>query len=115
MLQILHNPRCGKSRTCLAFLDDNTIAYEIRNYIENPLTKEEIKILLQKLDMKPIELVRVNETVWVENYKGKKLTNTAIINAMVKFPILIQRPIIVQDNRAFIGREPETLEKILEK
>lgn len=115
MLQILHNPRCGKSRTCLAFLDSHTIPYEIRNYIENPLSKDEIKALLEKLKMKPIDLIRVKEAVWIEHYKGKKLTDTAIINAMVKYPTLIERPIVIENDIAYIARESETLEKILKK
>ena len=71
MLQILHNTRCGKSRTCLAFATESKVEFEIINYLENPLTVSELKVLIKKLSIKPIELVRQKETVWLENYKGK--------------------------------------------
>ena len=74
MLQILHNSRCGKSRACLAFATESKLEFEIINYLENPLTVAELKILLKKLGLKPIELVRQKETIWVENYKGKLMT-----------------------------------------
>lgn len=109
MLQILHNPRCGKSRTCLAFATDLKVPFEIINYLETPLSADDLKALIQKLRIKPIELVRQKEAVWIENYKDKKLTDAAIIKAMVKYPILIERPIVIDGDRAIIGRDIEKL------
>ncbi len=109
MLQILHNPRCGKSRNCLLFLNETEKKYEIINYIENPLTVEEIKALLKKLNLKPIELVRQKEPIWIERYKDKKLTPTRIITAMAKHPILIERPIVIDGDKAIIGRDLDKL------
>ena len=109
MLQILHNSRCGKSRACLAFATESKLEFEIINYIENPLTVAELKILLKKLGLKPIELVRQKETIWVENYKGKLMTDADIIKALAKYPVLIERPIIINGNKAIIGREIEKL------
>ena len=105
MLQILHNPRCGKSRNCMVFLNDSNTPFEIIDYIKNPLTATEIKSLLKKLNFKPIELIRQKETIWIENYKGKTLTDDEIINSMAKHPILIERPIVIDGDRAIIGRE----------
>ena len=113
MLQILHNPRCGKSRTCLAFLDNSKEEFEIRNYIQNPLTQAELNELIQKLGIKPIELVRQKETVWIDHFKGKTLTDTQIIKALPEYPILIERPIVIKGNQAIIGRDLEKLEKFL--
>ena len=109
MLQILHNPRCGKSRNCLAFTTEKNVPFEIINYLENPLSISDLKVLLKKLDIKPIELVRQKETIWIENYKDKTMTNNDIINTLAKHPILIERPIIIDSDKAIIGREIDEL------
>jgi arsenate reductase len=110
MLQVLHNPRCGKSRNCLLFLEDADTKYEIINYLENPLSVEQLKILIQKLDIKPLALVRQKEPIWVEKFQDKKMTNAAILKAIAKYPILMQRPIIIDGDKAIIGREPSVLD-----
>jgi arsenate reductase len=111
MLQILHNPRCGKSRNCIIFFKENNIEFEIINYLNNPLTSTEIKILLQKLNLKPLDLVRQKESIWISIYKGKSLTDDDIIIAMTKYPILIERPIVIQGKKAIIGRDINTLKQ----
>ena len=113
MLQILHNPRCGKSRSCVAFTTDLNVPFEIRNYLENPLDEAELKTLIKKLKIKSIELVRQKETAWIENYKGKTMTDSDIIKALVKYPILMERPIVIEGERAIIGREIEKLANFL--
>jgi arsenate reductase len=113
MLQILHNPRCGKSRNCLAFLDNTQSEYEIRNYLQNPLSESELKELIHKLNIKPIELVRQKETVWIDNFKGKTLTDTQILKALAQYPILMERPIVIKGKQALIGRDLDKLEKFL--
>ncbi|MGC4039550.1 MAG: ArsC/Spx/MgsR family protein [Flavobacterium sp.] len=113
MIQVLHNPRCGKSRGCLAFTTESQIPFEIRNYIENPLSVDELKALIKKLDIKPIELVRQKESIWTEKFIGKKMTNAQIIKAIAQYPILMQRPIVIDGDRAIIGRETEKLEEFL--
>jgi arsenate reductase (glutaredoxin) len=110
MIQIYHNQRCGKSRSCLLFLEESNKEIEIINYLKTPPTTTELTTLLQKLNLTPIELVRQKETVWIENYKGKTLTEDEIIEAMVENPILIERPIVVNGNKAIIGRD---LEKVI--
>ena len=113
MLQILHNPRCGKSRDCLAFTTETKTPFEIINYLENPLSADELKVLIKKLKIKPIELVRQKEQVWIDNYKGKTMTNLQIIKAIAKHPILMQRPIVIDGDRAIIGREIDKLEDFI--
>jgi arsenate reductase len=105
MIQVYHNQRCGKSRNCLLFLKDSNIEFEIINYLETPPTFEELKVLLQKLKITPIELVRQKEKIWIEKYKGINLSEDEIIQAMIENPILIERPIVIKDNQATIGRD----------
>lgn len=113
MLQVYHNPRCGKSRNCLAFLENAGKEYEIIKYLEQPPTYDELVALLKKLNLKPIELIRQKEKIWIENYKNKSMTDDDIIQAMITNPILIERPIVIKDDKAIIGREPEKLEAFL--
>ena len=113
MLQILHNPRCGKSRACLTFVTESGQKFEIINYIENPLSVEDLKNLLKKLNIKPIEIVRQKETIWIENFKGKSLSDIDIINALAKNPILIERPIVINGNKAIIGRDVDKLKDFI--
>ncbi|MCF6132270.1 ArsC/Spx/MgsR family protein [Flavobacterium wongokense] len=113
MLQILHNPRCGKSRDCLLFTTETATPFEIINYIENPLTVDELKALIKKLKVKPIEIIRQKEPIWIDKYQGRKLTNAQIIKAIAKYPILMQRPIVIDGDKAIIGREIDKLEAFL--
>ena len=115
MIQIYHNPRCGKSRNCLAQVTEKESEVSIIKYLETPPTAEEIKTILQKLNFQPIHLVRVKESIWVENYKNKSLSDAAIIQAMVAHPILIERPILVKGDQAIIGRIPEEVAQFLLK
>jgi|SRR5690606_31734517 len=113
MIHIIHNPKCSKSRDGLKFLQDHSIDYQIIAYLDNPLSKDEIKELLKKLDIAPIDLVRKNEEIWKENFKKRTLTDEQIIEAMAKYPKLIERPIFINGNKAVIGRPTENIEKIL--
>jgi len=112
-MKIYHNPRCGKSREGLAILQESKLPFEIINYIEPPLSKDELSEIIKLLGISPIDLVRKNEAVWKENYKEKKLSDAEIITAMVKNPKLIERPIVVNNGKAVIGRPPELIKSIL--
>lgn len=114
MIQIYHNPRCGKSRTCLAFLDNSKQDYEIIQYLTDIPTHNELKSLLEKLNLNPIQLVRTKEKVWIENFKEKTLSDDQIIQAMVENPILIERPIVVKDGKAIIGRDIDLVASFLD-
>ncbi len=87
MIEVLHNPRCGKSRTCLAFLGEKKIDYTVIKYLDNTLRINEIETLLKKLNLKPLDLVRQKENIWIEKFKGKNLSDKAIIEALSQFPI----------------------------
>lgn len=107
MIQILHNPRCGKSRNCLSFINNSKKEFEIIKYLENPPTFDELIIILKKLKYKPIELVRQKETIWIEKYKDLTMTDDQIVNAMMENPILIERPIVINEDKAFVVRDLE--------
>ncbi|MFH6934848.1 arsenate reductase (glutaredoxin) [Flavobacterium sp. YO64] len=114
MIQIYHNPRCGKSRNCLAFIDQTNQEYEIIPYLTETPSFSELKELLEKLNLQPIELVRTKEKIWIENYKEKTLTNDEIIQAMTDNPILIERPIVIKDGKAIIGRDLDKVASFLD-
>jgi len=113
MIQIYHNPRCGKSREGLAILQNAKLDFEIIKYLDTPPTKTELKDIINKLGINPIDLVRVKEAIWKENFKGKDLSDNEIIEAMTQFPKLIERPIVVKDDKAVLGRPPENISSIL--
>ena len=107
MIQIYHNPRCGKSRNCMLFLEESNNEFEVINYLKTPPTASELVALLKKLKFKPIDLVRQKETIWIENYKDKKMTDAEIIQTMAENPILIERPIVIKNDEAIVGRDLE--------
>ena len=107
MIQIYHNPRCGKSRKCLLLLKESNQDYEIISYLTETPNFDELKQLIEKLNLKPIELVRIKEEVWIKNYKNKTLTDAEVIQAMIDNPILIERPIVIKNEKAIIGRDLE--------
>ena len=113
MIKIYHNPNCSKSREGLCTLQDLNKEIEIINYINNPLTVSELKNIIKLLGIKPIELVRVKESIWKENFKDKNLTDDEIIEAMVANPKLIERPIVVNGNKAVIARPIEKIDEII--
>jgi len=109
---IYHNNRCGKSRCALQVLEKSGAPFELVEYLKTPLTANQIRDLLKKLGKKPLDIIRTKEAVFKENYEGKKLTDEAWIEAMVKHPILIERPIVVRGNRAWIARDEAGLDRI---
>lgn len=113
MIQIYHNPRCRKSREGLAILKASGKDFEIVKYLEVTPSEETLGEIIQKLGISPIALIRTNEAIWKEHYKGKVLSDQAIIKAMVSNPKLIERPIVIHDKRAVIGRPPEAIKTIL--
>ena len=106
---VYHNPRCSKSRCALAFLDDKGIEFEVVEYLKTMPSKEEIKLLLEKLGIKAEELIRKGELDYKENFKGKNLTEIQWIEAMTKYPKLIERPIVIKNDKAVIARPTERI------
>lgn len=113
MIEILHNPRCRKSREGLQFLEAKNIDFKVIKYLEDKLTFPELEAILVKLDISPIALIRKNETIWKSDYKGKKLSDKEVIDAMITHPKLIERPIIINKNKAIVGRPTEIINNIL--
>jgi len=113
MIKIYHNPRCSKSREGLNILEDSGKEFEIVKYLDTVPSVSELESVLQLLNISPLELVRKNETIWKENYKGKTLTDSEIIAAMVAHPKLIERPIVVNGKKAVIGRPPSDINNII--
>lgn len=111
-MKIYHNPRCSKSREGLGILQTAKVDFEIIDYIKNPRSFEDLKEVLEKLNIPAIDLVRKNEAVWKENFKGKTLSEEEVIKAMVSYPKLIERPIVIKDNSAVIGRPPEKIKSL---
>ncbi len=113
MIKIYHNPRCSKSRQGVELLEKSGKQFEIIKYLENIPTKLELTSIIEKLQIKPIELVRKTEAIWKENYKGKELSENEIIDAMIQNPKLIERPIVVNNSKAAIGRPLENIQNII--
>jgi len=112
MTKIFHNPRCGKSRQTLALLKEKESDFEIIEYLKTPPTEEQLKSILEQLKMKPLELIRRGESIFKERFKGKELTDDQWIKAMVENPILIERPIVVKNGQAILGRPPENVNQL---
>ena len=108
-MKIYHNPKCSKSRRTLDLIKSKKSDFQIIEYLKNPPTFKEIKLLLSKLNMKPIELIRTQEGIWKENYKKKKINDDEIINTMINYPKIIERPIVTNKKKAIIGRPPENV------
>ena len=113
MVTIFHNPRCGKSRECLAFLNQSNEEINVVHYLVNPPTFEELSSIIQLLQIKPIELVRQKETIWISDFKNKSMSDSEVIQAMVQHPILIERPIVIKGNKAVIARPYNKAKAIL--
>jgi len=113
MIKIYHNNRCSKSRTGLEVLEKSGKPFKIVKYLEDVPTTKELKDIIKLLGIKPIDLVRKNESIWKELYKDKDLSDSEIVKAMVVHPKLIERPIVINGNKAVIGRPAETILDII--
>ncbi|MEH3114240.1 arsenate reductase (glutaredoxin) [Pedobacter terrae] len=113
MITIYHNSRCSKSRCALTELESSGRAFKVINYLETPPSKRELEEIISKLDIKPLNLIRKGEKVFIENYKGKSLNDGEWIDAMIAHPILIERPIVIFGNKAVIARPTEKIKDIL--
>jgi arsenate reductase len=114
MLKVYFKPNCATCRTALSLLKNNTDEeMELIEYLVETPSAKEIKEILQMLGMKAEDLVRKKEHLYKEKYERKKISNDEWIKIMVKNPILIERPIVVKDGKALIGRPPEKILEIL--
>ena len=113
MIKIYHNPRCSKSRQGLEIVENSKKSFEIVKYLNETLSAEALKEIISLLNIKPIDLVRKNEAIWKAQFKNKELSDAEIITAMVENPKLIERPIVINGNKAVIGRPPETILNVI--
>ena len=113
MIKIYHNSRCRKSREGLELLKESKREFKIIEYLKETPNFDELKSIINLLGITPLELIRKNESIWKKNYKGKELTNDEVIRAMTEHPKLIERPIVINKEKAVIGRPLENIEYIL--
>lgn len=114
MIKIYHNPRCTKSRQGLEALENSGEQFEIIKYLDDIPTKKELRKILEYLNMPAKNLIRKNEAIWKEKYRGRELSEDEVLEAMVLHPKLIERPIVIKDNKAVIGRPTERIHELLE-
>jgi arsenate reductase len=112
-MKIYHNPRCGKSRQTLALIQDSGNPVEIIEYLKNPPPENELRQILALLNIRPKELIRQKEEIFVRYYKDKTYNDDEWIKIMVENPILIERPIVVDGKKAIIGRPPAKVQELL--
>lgn len=113
-VKIYHNPRCTKSRQTLALLQERGIKPQIIEYLQTPPSVKELEEILQMLGIKARDLIRTGETLYKEHeLDNERLTHGQLVHAMLRSPILIERPIVVSNNKAAIGRPPEAVLAIL--
>ena len=111
---IYHNPRCSKSRETLALIEAKGVKPTIIEYLKTPPSARELKGLLAKLRMKPRALLRTKELPYKTlGLDDPKLSDDALIKAMAENPVLIERPIVVNGDKAALGRPPEAVRAIL--
>lgn len=112
-MKIYHNPSCSKSRQTLQLIKDANAEIEIIEYLNAIPSKEELKDILEKLNLNAGDILRKGEADYKENFKGKTLSNDEWIDAMIKYPKLIERPIVVKGNKAVLGRPPENVLELI--
>ena len=111
---IWHNPRCSKSRNSMALLEEKGVEAEVVKYLETPPTKEEIREVLKMLGLSARELMRTKEDVYKELGLKEVEDEEKLIEAMAENPKLIERPIVIKDGKAAIGRPIENIIDLLD-
>ncbi|HLS70947.1 MAG TPA: arsenate reductase (glutaredoxin) [Chitinophagaceae bacterium] len=110
MTKIIHNARCSKSRNCFQILEEKGESFEVREYLKKPLDKEELRGILKKLNLPAEKIIRKTEAEYKENFKDKIMSEEDWIEAMIQYPKLIQRPILIRGDKAIIARSEEAIE-----
>ena len=112
-ITVWHKTTCSKSCEVMSLLKKKKVKPEVFLYLETVPTEEEIKSVLKKLGMQAEELIRKKESIFKEKFADKKMSEEKWIKAMVKYPILIERPIVIKGNKAVIGRPTEKILEII--
>jgi arsenate reductase (glutaredoxin) len=113
MITIYHNPKCQKSRAGLEYLKVQGLDFSIVEYLKNPFTREQLKDLIMKLNCHPKDIVRTQEEVYKDKFRGKNFTDEEWITILLENPKLIQRPIVVKGYKAVLGQPVEEIGKLL--
>ena len=114
MITIYHNPRCSKSRATLALLEKHEVSFSIVEYLKEPPTRQELSAILSMLGINARSLLRTKESIYKsEGLDDKALSEKDLMSAIIKNPILMERPIVVANNKAIIGRPPENVLTII--
>ncbi len=112
---IYHNPRCSKSREAMELLKENNCDFEVREYLKVPPTEKELKDLIKKLGCKPFDIVRQKEELFINKYRSKKISGPQWIKILAANPILIERPIVITNTEAIVGRPPVLVLELAKK
>jgi arsenate reductase len=110
---IFHNPRCSKSREALGYLNEMECEIELVEYLKTGLTSEQLVSLLDYLQLPAHAIMRKSEPIFQSTYAGKELSESDCIHAMVENPILMERPIILYNDKAVIGRPPVLVKSLI--
>lgn len=114
MITIYHNPRCRKSREALQWLSDHGYTPEIVEYLKAPLSREALADLLEKLEMEPGDLIRRNESIWKETYRGRDLSRDELLGALAEHPKLMERPVVVTGSKAVVARPADRISELFD-
>jgi len=113
-IKIFHNPKCSKSRMTLELLTGKGLQADVVEYLQSPPSKSELESILKMLNLQPRQLMRTHEAEYKENnLADESLSHDQLVEAMLKYPKLIERPIVISNGKAAIGRPPETVLSIL--
>lgn len=104
MIKIYHNKMCSKSRAALDLLKSSDVDLSIREYLQDVPSKDELIELITLLQLKPLDLIRRSESIFQEKFRNLIFTDEEWISIMLEYPILIERPIVIKDGKAIIGR-----------
>lgn len=114
MLKIFHNPRCRKSREALKLLQEREGDFVVIEYLKTPLKQKQLEVIISCLSNSDYKkIIRKNESIYKEKYKNKILSKDELIQAILVHPILLERPIVMKDKKAIIGRPPENILALL--
>jgi len=111
--KIYHNPRCRKSRAGLEYMVSKTMDFEVIDYLKNGISKEEIREILLKLNLRPGELIRTNEDIYKKQFKSKLFNDEEWIQIITEYPKLLRRPIIIGKHKAVIGDPLNNIDKLI--
>lgn len=113
MITIYHNPKCRKSREGLEYLKNKGVEYQVVEYLKTPFSREQLKEVLMKMNANPIDIVRTQEDIYKEKFRGKSFTDDEWITILLENPKLIHRPIVMKGYRAVLGQPANLIDKIL--